>query len=134
VPFHLGSEYRNVQIYEDSRQGTTSVVPTRYKALITKTTSLTWRGLTHEQWARIGVVVQLVILIRTLAEFYRLRHYYGTAIAFIRYEPYIGGLLINAVLCLAAAVLLFWNKPRASGLLTAATILILLVYKLLVIR
>ncbi len=101
--------------------------------MITKTTSSTWRGLTPEHWARVGVVVQLAILIRTLAEFYRLCHYYGAAGALLRYEPYIGGLLINTVLCLITVVLLFWRKPRASAITAAATILILLVYKLLAI-
>ena len=86
-----------------------------------------------EWWARAGIVVQLVILIRTIAEFYRLRHYYGAADALVRYEPYIGGLLIDAVLCLTAVALLFWKKPRAAATIAAATILILLAYKLLVI-
>jgi hypothetical protein len=101
--------------------------------LITKTTSSTWRGLSPEHWARIGVIVQLVILIRTLAEFYRFRHYFGPADALLRYEPYIGGLLINAVLCLMTVALLFWRKPRAAAITAAATILILLAYKVLVI-
>jgi hypothetical protein len=105
----------------------------RVKPLISKTTSPTWRGLTHESWARIGVILQLVILIRTLGEFYRLRYYYGSAAALLRYEPYIGGLLINALLCLIAVALLFWRKPRAAGLTAAATILILLIYKIAVI-
>jgi hypothetical protein len=101
--------------------------------LITKTTSSIWRGLTPEHWARIGVVVQLAILIRTIAEFYRMRYFYGAAEALVRYQPYIGGLLINAVLCLTTVALLFWRKPRAAALTAAATILILLAYKLLVI-
>jgi len=62
-----------------------------------------------------------------------LRHYYGSYAALVRYELYIGGLLIDAVLCLIAVALLFWNKPRASAITAAATILILLAYKLLVI-
>ena len=79
------------------------------------------------------MIVQLVILIRTIGEFYRLRHYYGTHAALVRYEPYIGGLLIDAVLCLIAVALLFWRKPRAAALTAAATILVLLIYKLVVI-
>ncbi len=101
--------------------------------MITKSTSSTWYGLTQEHWARVGVIVQLAIMIRTLGEFYRLRHYYGTAAALLRYEPYIGGLLINAVLCLITVGLLFWRKPRAAGLIAAVTILLLLIYKIVVI-
>lgn len=77
--------------------------------------------------------MQLAILIRTLAEFYRLRHYYGALDAVVRYEPYIGGLLINAVLCLITVILLFWGKPRIAASTAALTILVLLVYKLMVI-
>ena len=79
------------------------------------------------------MIVQLAILIRTLGEFYRLRHYYGATVALVRYEPYIGGLLINTVLCLITVLLLFWRKPRAAAVTAAATILILLAYKLIVI-
>ncbi len=79
------------------------------------------------------MIVQLAILIRTLGEFYRLRHYYGAPEALVRYEPYIGGLLINALLCLVTASLLFWRKPRAAAITAAATIRILLAYKVVVI-
>ena len=78
-------------------------------------------------------MVQLVISVRTLSEFYRLRHSYGTAEALIRYEPYIGGLLINAVLCLITVILLFWSKPRAAAIAAATTVIVLLGYKLAVI-
>ncbi|MFZ0706990.1 MAG: hypothetical protein WAM71_15385 [Candidatus Korobacteraceae bacterium] len=101
--------------------------------MIDNKTSSTWRGLTPEHWARVGVIVQLAILIRTLGEFYRLRHYYGAAEALARYEPYIGGLLINALLCLITVVLLFWRKPRVAALTAAATIIVLLIYKVVVI-
>jgi len=77
--------------------------------------------------------VQLAILIRTIAEFYRLRHYYGQAEALVRYEPYLGGLLIDALLCLLAVLLLFWRKPRAAAITCAATIIVLLAYKVVVI-
>lgn len=118
--------------------GAAAAVPFRFAgreiSLITRSTSPTWRGLTPEHWARVGVIVQLAILIRTLAEFYRLRHYYGTLDALVRYEPYIGGLLINTVLCLITVILLFWRKPRPAALTAAATILMLLAYKIVVIR
>ena len=79
------------------------------------------------------MIVQLAILIRTLAEFYRLRHYYGSSEALIRYEPYLGGLLINAVLCLITVALLFWRKARAAAITAAATIIVLLIYKLVAV-
>jgi hypothetical protein len=101
--------------------------------MITKNPSPTWRNRSPEWWARAGVIVQLVILIRTTGEYYRMRHYYGEADALIRYRPYLGGLLIDAVLCLVAVLLLFWNKPRAAAFTAAATIVVLLIYKVVVI-
>lgn len=77
--------------------------------------------------------MQLAILIRTIAEFYRLRHYLGRSDALLRYEPYFGGLLVDAVLCLLAVSLLFWRKPRAAAVTCAATIFILLAYKVVAI-
>jgi hypothetical protein len=94
----------------------------------------TWRGRQPEWWAKAGIIVQLIILIRTISEFYRLRHYLGRAMALLRYEPYFGGLLIGAVLCLASVLLLFWRKPRASLITSAATIVVLLAYKIAVIE
>jgi hypothetical protein len=93
----------------------------------------TWPGRDVAWWAKTGIIVQLVILIRTIAEFYRLRHYYGEAKAFVAYEPYIGGLLIDAVLCLLAVVLFFWKKPLAAAVTCAATIIVLLAYKVVAI-
>ena len=101
--------------------------------MITHQPNSTWRGRTPEWWARAGIIVQLAILIRTIGEFYRMRHYYGAAEALVRYEPYLGGLLIDAVLCLLAVALLFWHKPRASAITAATTIIVLLIYKLGVI-
>jgi hypothetical protein len=93
----------------------------------------TWCSRDAEWWARAGIVVQLVILIRTIAEFYRLRHYFGTAEALARYQPYLGGLLIDSLLCLLTVILLFLRKPRAAAVTCAATIFILLAYKLVAI-
>ncbi len=101
--------------------------------MITRQPNSTWRNRTPEWWARAGIIVQLAIMIRTIAEFYRLRHYYGAAQALIRYQPYLGGLLIDVVLCLLAVALLFWQKPRAAVVTCAVTIFVLLAYKLVAI-
>lgn len=101
--------------------------------MITRNPSSTWRKRTPEWWAKAGIIVQLAIMIRTIAEFYRLRHYYGAAESLVRYDPYLGGLLIDAVLCLVAVALLFWRKPGAAAVTCAITIFVLLAYKVVVI-
>ena len=86
-----------------------------------------------EWWAKTGVAVQLIILVRTTAEFYRLRYEYGQATALARFEPYVGGLLIDSVLCLVSLLLLFWRKPVASAITSAITVLALVAYKIVAI-
>lgn len=78
--------------------------------------------------------MQLFVLIRAIAEYYRLRYAYGPGAALIRYEPYIGGLLIDAVLCLAAVLLIFYRKYSAAVLVSAATVVVLLIYKIVEIN
>ena len=84
-------------------------------------------------WAKAGVIVLLIVLVRTAAEYYRLRHLYGSADALLRYEPYIGGLLTGALFCLVALVLLLWRRPLASVITSAIAVIVLLVYKAVMI-
>ena len=86
-----------------------------------------------EWWAKAGVILQLIILVRTAAEFYRLRYVYGPTAALAAYQPYVGGLLIDAVLCLIAVLLLFWGKPVAAAITAAITVAVLLAYKVVAI-
>src|SRR6266849_1356347 len=83
-----------------------------------------------ERIAKLGIAVQFLALIRTLSEYFRLKHAYGPALSVAAIDPYIKGSLI-AALCTAVAVgFYFFAKYRAAVLVSGATVIILLIYKI----
>ncbi len=91
------------------------------------------RRWTAERWARAGITIQFLALVRTLAEVYRLRHVAGGRMEFAQAQPFIAGGLIAAVLCWAAVTLYFFRRFRATVAVAALTVVVLLVYKLAVL-
>jgi hypothetical protein len=91
------------------------------------------RRWTAEHWARVGITIQFLALVRTLAEIYRLRHAAGGTMEFVRAEPYVGGGIIAAVLCWIAVTLYFFRRFRASVAVAVLTVVVLLAFKLVVI-
>jgi hypothetical protein len=84
----------------------------------------------RERMAKIGIGVQLLILIRLPAEIFRLKHLYGSAFAFAAAEPYIAGELITAVCAGLAVAVYFWNKHQVTIWVAAFNVLILIGYKI----
>ncbi len=74
-----------------------------------------------------------MILVRTLGEYYRLRHAYGMPPALFLFEPYLFALVILAIQCLGAVTLFFLQRYWASAIISGITVVILLVYKVEVI-
>src|SRR5208282_3166708 len=87
----------------------------------------------RERWAQIGITVQLLIVVRTLGEFFRLRHVLGTNFSAAVAAPYIGGALIAACFCWAGVTLYLFRRYTLSAWIALAAIVILLVYKIAVI-
>lgn len=83
----------------------------------------------RQRWAQAGIVVQFLALVRTLGEFFRLRHLRGAALTLAEVEPYVVGATITAVLCFAAVVLYFARRHTTAVAVAAATVLVLLVYR-----
>jgi hypothetical protein len=92
-----------------------------------------WKTPNAEQCAKGGIVVLLIIMVRTCAEYFRLRHAYGLPAALFLFERYLLALVVLAIQCLGAVVLLFLKRYWASVLVSAITIVILLIYKVQVI-
>jgi len=86
-----------------------------------------------ESWAKLGIIIELVILVRVLVEYFRLRHAYGPPVALFMFEPYILGMLIDGIQCLASVILFFLERYAASAIVSAVTVLLLIVYKVQVI-
>ncbi len=89
-----------------------------------------WRS--PARWARIGITIQFLALVRTLAEYFRLKHVRLGHFTLSTGEPYVVGALIAAVLCWVAVSLYFLRRYRSSAAVAGATVLVLLVYRFFV--
>ena len=90
-----------------------------------------WR--TAQRGAELGICVQFLALLRTLLEYFRLAYVEGSAFNARAAEPYIIGGIIAAALCWAAVGLYFWRRYRSAAAVTVATVIVLLIYKILAI-
>lgn len=86
---------------------------------------------TAERAAKFGIAIQFLALIRILAEYFRLKHFNPAALTLAGFEPYITGALVASVLTASAVALFFWRKYAYAVFVSAATVVILLLYKLL---
>jgi len=89
--------------------------------------------VTKERWAQIGISTEFLIVVRTLGEFFRLRHVQGTNFSTALAALYVGGALIAACSCWVGVTLYFCRRFTVSAWTTLATISALLVYKIAVI-
>jgi hypothetical protein len=89
--------------------------------------------VTGERWAQIGITAQFLIVVRTLGEFFRLRHVLGTSFSAAVAAPYVGGALIAACFCWPGVALYFFRRYTLSVWIALAAVVILLVYKIAVI-
>jgi hypothetical protein len=83
--------------------------------------------------AQIGITIELLIVVRTLGEFFRLRHVHGTNFSIPVAALYVGGGLIAACSCWAGVTLYFFRRYTLSAWITLATVPVPLVYKIAVI-
>lgn len=77
-----------------------------------------------------GITIQFLALVRTLAEVYRLRWVAGGRLAFERAEPFVAGGLIAAVFCWLAVTLYFFRRYRACIAVSIAMVGVMIAYKL----
>ena len=72
-------------------------------------------------------------MVRTLGEFFRLRHVHGTSFSAAVAAPYIGGALIAACFCWAGVTLYFFRRYTLSSWTALTGVVVLLAYKIAVI-
>lgn len=89
--------------------------------------------MTRERWAQIGITIDFLVVIRTLGEFFRLRHLRGMEFSIAVAALYVGGALVAAGSCWAGVTLYFFRRYTLSAWITLATVPVLLVYKIAVI-
>jgi hypothetical protein len=83
--------------------------------------------------AQVGICVQFLALVRSLAEIFRLRHLEGPALNVPTVVPYVGGALLAAVLTWIAVLFYFAGRDRAAVGVAGLTIVALIVVKLVLI-
>jgi hypothetical protein len=87
----------------------------------------------REHWAQVGITIEFLIVVRTLAEFFRLRHVHGANFSTAAAALYVGGALLAVCSCWAGVTLYFFRRYTLSAWITLATVPVLLLYKIAVI-
>jgi len=82
------------------------------------------------RWAKVGITIQFLALVRCLGEVYRLRWLRGQALVLADVQPFIAGALVAAVLCRAGVTLFFFARYRAAVTVSALTVAALVALKL----
>ena len=86
--------------------------------------------MTKERWAQIGITIEFLIVVRTLGEFFRLKHALGTNFSTAVAALYVGGALIAACSCWTGVTFYFFRRYLLSASITLGTAPVLLVYKI----
>ena len=87
-----------------------------------------------ERSAQAGIVLLFVIIIRSLAEYFRLEHAYGHALPRHILSEYVAGALIAVVATAICVIFYFFRRDRSVVVLVVLTIVALLVFKIRYIR
>lgn len=83
-----------------------------------------------ELWAKIGITVQFLALVRSLGEYLRLKTIYGSSLTIHQIELYVVGAFIAALLCWLAVTLFFFRHYSLAIGVSVATVVVLLIYKI----
>jgi len=90
-------------------------------------------GVNKERWAQLGITIEFLIVIRTLGEFFRLRHVHGASFSTAMAAPFVSGALIAACSCWAGVTFYFFRRYSPSAWITLAVVPVLVIYKITVI-
>jgi len=88
--------------------------------------------ITARRLSELAITVLFLALVRTLAEYYRLRYVRGTALGLAEVAPYIAGGLMAAVGAWAAVVAYFFGRYRVATGVVVGVVVAMLVYKVVV--
>jgi len=86
-----------------------------------------------ERWAQIGITIDFLIIVRTLGEFFRLKHIHSASFSTAVAALYVGGALIAVCACWAGVIFYFFRRYAVSVWITFASVFVLLAYKIAVI-
>jgi hypothetical protein len=86
-----------------------------------------------QRLSQIGLGVLLLIVIRSLAEVFRLQYVHADALRVPQVTPYVGSALFTAIVLAAALGCHAWGRYRIAIGIAIVTVLALLVYKIAVL-
>ena len=83
--------------------------------------------------AQVSIGVLLLVIVRSLSEFFRLQYLHGEALAVGQVTPYVAGALFAAVALALTIICYFTGLYRTSIAITITNLVLLLVYKVIVV-
>jgi len=95
--------------------------------------SVSSSGKAVHRLAQLGICIQFLALVRTLAELFRLEHVQGPTLLLATVAPYVGAGLLAALLTWTGVLCYFTSRDRAAIGAAGVTILALLTVKIAVI-
>jgi sugar phosphate permease len=91
------------------------------------------RRISPQRLSQIAIGVLLLIIVRSLGEFFRLQYVEGEALAIAKVAPFVGSALFTAVVLAAALVGHSWGRYRLVIGGAVATVVMLLIYKIAIL-
>jgi hypothetical protein len=89
--------------------------------------------LSELRLAQVSIGVLLLVVVRSLSEFFRLHYLHGEALVIGQVTPYIAGELFATVALALTVISYFASLDRTSMAITATTLILLFVYKVAVV-
>jgi len=83
--------------------------------------------------AQICIGILLLVIVRSLGEFFRLRYLHGETLLVGQVTPYVAGALFAAIALALTLMAYFASFHRTSIAITVSTVVLLLVYKIAVV-
>ena len=85
------------------------------------------------RFAQVSIGVLLLVIIRSLGEYFRLQYLHGDALVIGQVTPYVVGALFAAVALALTVACYFAGLFRTSIAISAATVVLLFAYKVAVV-
>ena len=89
--------------------------------------------LSAQRFAQVGLGILLLVIIRSLGEYFRLLYSNGEALAIPQATPYVAGALLAAIALVVALGCYFAALYRLSIAVASAAVALLFVYKVAVV-
>ncbi len=83
--------------------------------------------------AQVSIGVLLLVIVRSLSEFFRLQYLHGEALVIGQVTPHVAGALFAAVALALTVICYFASLYRTSMAITATALVLLFVYKVVVV-